>query len=163
MKYPLYLNQPAKTINSLLFFNGQISYTYNNVLLCDVMVYKSKKQFFFTTFLNLNKNKGNNQSIINKDNNLPLKINMDLFRYILKNKTWPSLHKFKKYICKEHCKDFSKYHLIYQKKWENLSGVYKITYLPYRLFIYYGSSKNVRKRVKYHYYNGSKRSFSKSF
>jgi len=38
---------------------------------------------------------------------------------------------------------------------ENCIGVYKVTYLTYRIFTYYGSSKNVGKRVKYYYYNGS--------
>nr|NP_150363.1 orf212 [Rhizophydium sp. 136]AAK84293.1 orf212 [Rhizophydium sp. 136] len=34
----------------------------------------------------------------------------------------------------------------------NKSGIYKITYLPIKSFFYIGSSKNLGKRFKYHYY-----------
>ena len=44
----------------------------------------------------------------------------------------------------------------FKKKWENKSGIYKITFLPCRLFTYYGSSNNIGRRIKYHYYNTGK-------
>ena len=37
-------------------------------------------------------------------------------------------------------------------------GIYKITFLPLRLFSYYGSSLDLGARFKYHYYNGPKQS-----
>lgn len=37
---------------------------------------------------------------------------------------------------------------------KNISGIYKITYLPNKLFTYYGSSQNIGARFKYHYYLG---------
>jgi group I intron endonuclease len=33
----------------------------------------------------------------------------------------------------------------------------KITFLPFRLFTYYGSSSNLGMRFKYHYFNGAKK------
>lgn len=49
-----------------------------------------------------------------------------------------------------------------------MAGVYKITFLPFRLFTYYGSSINLGQRLKYHFYNTSKQTnilalFIKSF
>jgi group I intron endonuclease len=44
--------------------------------------------------------------------------------------------------------------------WWGVSGIYKITFLPFRLFTYYGSSVNLGQRFKFHYYNGRK---SKNF
>lgn len=35
-----------------------------------------------------------------------------------------------------------------------MSGIYKITFTPLKLFSYYGSSKNLGERLKNHYYNG---------
>lgn len=35
-------------------------------------------------------------------------------------------------------------------------GIYKLTFLPCRLFTYFGSSKNLGLRFKYHSYNTSK-------
>lgn len=79
-----------------------------------------------------------------------------MFNYILKNHSWSYIEKSKKHRCIEHCKNLIKYHLLYEKKWKNISGIYKITYLPQRIFTYYGSSRNVGSRVKYHFYNGKK-------
>jgi group I intron endonuclease len=45
---------------------------------------------------------------------------------------------------------------MFQRKWLNTSGIYKITFLPFKLFSYYGSSKKIGERIKYHYYNGNK-------
>jgi hypothetical protein len=82
----------------------------------------------------------------------------------LKNHSWTYVEKFKKHISVDHCRDIIKYHSVYLKKWKNISGIYKITYLPNKLFTYYGSSKNIvpsaSRRdaegaiLKYHYYLG---------
>lgn len=72
----------------------------------------------------------------------------------MKNHSWTYVEKFKKHISVDHCRDMIKYHSVYQKKWKNISGIYKITYLPNKLFTYYGSSKNIGARLKYHYYLG---------
>ncbi len=42
----------------------------------------------------------------------------------------------------------------FSKKFKGVSGIYKITFTPLKLFSYYGSSKNIGQRLKYHYYNG---------
>lgn len=56
----------------------------------------------------------------------------------------------------DYCSDFLNNHTYYQNKWYNISGIYKITYLPVRLFTYFGSSSNIGERIKYHYNNGGK-------
>jgi len=85
-----------------------------------------------------------------------------LINFVLKNR--PYIEKFKKHKCVEHCRDFVKYHNLYQKKRKNISGIYKITYLPCRLFTYYGSSNNIGRRIKYHYYHtGKQKNFLGSF
>lgn len=93
----------------------------------------------------------------------------ELIKFILKNHSWTYVEKFKKHISVDHCRDMIKYHSVYQNKWKNISGIYKITYLPNKLFTYYGSSKNIvpsatplrfwwgvaeGARLKYHYYLG---------
>jgi hemolysin activation/secretion protein len=42
--------------------------------------------------------------------------------------------------------------LIFLQKWEGIADIYKITYLKYKIFTYYGSSKNLGARLKYHFY-----------
>jgi hypothetical protein len=79
-----------------------------------------------------------------------------LINFVIKNHSWSYLEKNKKHKSRDHCKDFMPLHSVYQKKWKNISGIYKITYLPNRLFTYYGSSKNIGQRIKYHFYNGAK-------
>jgi group I intron endonuclease len=94
-------------------------------------------------------------SNIKKDYNLSNE-GYKLINLILEKNSWPFIEKRKKHIFIEHCKNFIKDHNLYQKKWLNISGIYKITFLPLKLFSYYGSSKNIGQRIKYHYYNGSK-------
>jgi hypothetical protein len=79
-----------------------------------------------------------------------------LINLVLKNNSWPFIEKRKKHRFIEHCKNIIKDHNVFQKKWLNTSGIYKITFLPIKLFTYYGSSKNIGQRIKYHYYNGKK-------
>lgn len=68
----------------------------------------------------------------------------------------PYLHKFKKHVAEDHCKYFNKNHTNFYKKWKGNSGIYKITFLPFRLFTYYGSSKDLGLLFKYHYFNTPK-------
>lgn len=82
--------------------------------------------------------------------------NNDLFRKIIKNKPWPQLNKSKKHVAVDHCPKFKGNHSKFIKKWWGTSGIYKITFLPFRLFTYYGSSVNLGERLKYHYYNTPK-------
>ena len=56
----------------------------------------------------------------------------------------------------DHCRDMPNNILSFRNKWNGVSGIYKITFLPFRLFTYYGSSSNLGIRFKYHYYNGAK-------
>lgn len=80
----------------------------------------------------------------------------NIFNFIIKNKTWPFIQRFKKHVSIDHCRFFYKEHIIFQNKWKGISGIYKISFLPLRLFTYYGSSVNLGQRFKYHYYNTSK-------
>lgn len=79
-----------------------------------------------------------------------------LYRFVLNKTFWPSLKKNKKHTSIDHCKNFSLNHNLFQKKWWGISGIYKLTFLPYRYFYYYGSSINLGQRFKYHFVNGSK-------
>jgi group I intron endonuclease len=56
----------------------------------------------------------------------------------------------------DHCRDVPNNILSFRNKWNGVSGIYKITFLPFRLFTYYGSSSNLGMRFKYHYFNGPK-------
>lgn len=76
-----------------------------------------------------------------------------LYNFIIQHKPWPSITMFKKHVCVDHCRYFAKDHLEFRKRWAGRSGVYKITFLPFRLFTYYGSSINLGARFKYHYFN----------
>jgi len=92
-------------------------------------------------------------STVSKGNIIDFKEEKELIKFVLKNHSWTHIKKYKKYISKDHCRDVIKNHYIYQKKWNNISSIYKITYLPNKLFTYYGSYKNIGTRFKYHYYN----------
>lgn len=87
---------------------------------------------------------------------LKSKYNGNLLNFILYNHSWPYVEKFKKHRKIDHCNNFLDNHTFYQNKLQNVSGIYKITYLSNRLFTYYGSSLNIGNRIKYHYYNGGK-------
>jgi len=79
----------------------------------------------------------------------------ELYNFILKNKTWKEIVKFQKHkaIDSFNCSK-SKNISIWYKKWWNKAGIYKLTFLNFKLFSYYGSSSNLGQRIKYHYYNG---------
>lgn len=79
-----------------------------------------------------------------------------VYRQILKHLSWPHVIRTKKHRSVDHCQEVSNNILSFRKKWNGVSGIYKITFLPFRLFTYYGSSSNLGMRFKYHYYNGSK-------
>ena len=79
-----------------------------------------------------------------------------LFALIFKYSSWKQVQRFKKHVAIDHCRNFDVYHNSFIKKWNGFSGIYKITFLPLKLFTYYGSSSNLGQRFKYHYYNGPK-------
>ena len=78
------------------------------------------------------------------------------YRQIIKHKSWPHIVRTKKHRSVDHCQDVPNNILSFRNKWNGVSGIYKITFLPFRLFTYYGSSSNLGMRFKYHYYNGPK-------
>lgn len=78
------------------------------------------------------------------------------YRHVLKYRSWPKIVRAKKHKSVDHCRDIPTNILNFQKKWKGVSGIYKITFLPFRLFIYYGASSNLGMRFKYHFYNGAK-------
>lgn len=76
-----------------------------------------------------------------------------MYKLIIKNKVWNKLIKFKKHKAVAHCSNYgkdSKANLLFRRNWANIGGIYKITYLPFKLFSYYGSTKNFAQRFKYH-------------
>ena len=90
---------------------------------------------------------------------------------VIKKKSWPFFQRFKKHTSLDHYKKSSsaltlvpgwgqgpeeKNFLKFRTKWNGRSGIYKLTFLPCKLFTYYGSSKNLGLRLKYHSYNTSK-------
>ena len=89
----------------------------------------------------------------------------DIYNFVFKNKSWPFFRRFKKHTSLDNYKKCSsppaglleeKNFLKFRKKWKGKSGIYKLTFLPCRLFTYFGSSKDLGERFKYHYYNTSK-------
>lgn len=80
-----------------------------------------------------------------------------LYNRTLRFKSWPKINRFKKHRAVDHCKDLVNDLLLFRNKWKGVSGIYKITFLPFRLFTYYGSSRDLGARFKYHQYNTLKR------
>lgn len=84
----------------------------------------------------------------------------DIYHFVIKNKSWPFFQRIKKHKSLDHYKKCSsleeKDFLKFRKKWKGKSGIYKLTFLPCRLFTYFGSSKDLGERFKYHYFNTSK-------
>ena len=82
----------------------------------------------------------------------------DIYNFVVKNKSWPFIQRFKKHTSLDNYKKCSslvgeKNFLKFRNKWKGKSGIYKLTFLPCRLFTYFGSSKDLGERFKYHYYN----------
>lgn len=79
-----------------------------------------------------------------------------LYSHVLRYMSWPHIVRYKKHKAIAHChnvpNELTKFRNIYNR----VSGIYKITFLPFRLFTYYGSSSNLGMRFKYHYFNGPK-------
>jgi group I intron endonuclease len=69
---------------------------------------------------------------------------------------WPFIQRFKKHKALDHCSDVPNNLTAFRGKWKRVSGIYKITFLPFRIFTYYGSSSDMGMRFKYHYFNGPK-------
>jgi group I intron endonuclease len=80
-----------------------------------------------------------------------------LYRHIIKFKSWQNIVRYKKHKGISHCNDIPKNITTFRNAWLGVSGIYKITFLPFRLFTYYGSSSNLGMRIKYHYFNGAKK------
>ena len=79
-----------------------------------------------------------------------------LYRHIIRFKSWPSITRYKKHKAEANCNDVPNNIVLFRNTWNGVSGIYKITFLPFRMFTYYGSSSNLGMRFKYHYFNGSK-------
>ena len=79
-----------------------------------------------------------------------------IYRHVLSYKSWSKIQRFKKHKAVDHIRDVPSTILKFQKSWKGYSDIYKITFLPFRLFTYYGSSSNLGIRFKYHWYNGNK-------
>ena len=60
-----------------------------------------------------------------------------LYKFILKNTKWPFLKRNKKHKKVKHYKNLAESNLLLQKEWKKKSGIYKITFLPFRLFFLY--------------------------
>jgi group I intron endonuclease len=71
---------------------------------------------------------------------------------------WPHIVRFKKHKAVAHCNNVPNNLAAFRNTWKGVSGIYKITFLPFRLFTYYGSSSDLGARFKYHYFNGAKQS-----
>lgn len=92
--------------------------------------------------------------------NLFLKTNpAEIYNFIVKNKSWPLVKRCKKHRALDHYKNSSssaaennKNFLKFRKRWQGKAGIYKITFLPFRLFTYIGSSKDLGARFKFHRY-----------
>jgi len=80
-----------------------------------------------------------------------------LYHHIFKFMSWPNIVRYKKHKGISHCSDIPKNITAFRKTWLGISGINKITFLPFRLFTYYGSSSNLGMRFKYHYFNGAKK------
>lgn len=67
----------------------------------------------------------------------------DIYNFVIKNKSWPFFQRFKKHTSLDNYKKCSsleeKNFLKFRKKWKGKSGIYKLTFLPCRLFTYFGS------------------------
>lgn len=81
---------------------------------------------------------------------------VELYRHVIKYTPWPYIERFKKHKAVVHCANVPENLTTLRAKLKGVSGIYKITFLPYRLFTYYGSSSDLGSRFKYHYFNGPK-------
>lgn len=79
-----------------------------------------------------------------------------LYQHIIRFTSWPQLQLFKKHRALAHCNNVPDNLTDFRRKWKGVSGIYKITFLPFRMFTYYGSSSDLGMRFKYHYFNGAK-------
>jgi group I intron endonuclease len=82
--------------------------------------------------------------------------NSNLYNLILSETKWPYINKIKKHKSLDHYRTFHLNPALFYNKWKGISGIYKITYLNCKFFTYYGSSKNLGSRLKYHYYTTPK-------
>lgn len=73
-----------------------------------------------------------------------------MYRHIIKFMSWAGIQRFKKHKAIAHCGNVPNDLLAFRTKWKGVSGIYKITFLPFRMFTYYGSSVDLGMRFKYH-------------
>lgn len=78
-----------------------------------------------------------------------------IYNYFLNHKSWKRINRFKKHqgVDSFNCSTANSI-TPFAAKWLGFSGIYKITLLPFRLFTYYGASKNLGQRIKDHYTKG---------
>lgn len=71
-----------------------------------------------------------------------------LYSHVLRYMSWPHIVRDKKHKAVAHCHNVPNELTKFRNT--RVSGIYKITFLPFRLFTYYGSSSNLGMRFKYH-------------
>jgi group I intron endonuclease len=86
----------------------------------------------------------------------PISRESKLYAHIIRFKSWPGLNRFKKHKAVDHCRNVDRDLTSFRRKWKGKGGIYKITYLPCRLFTYVGRTTDFASRFKYHYFNSSK-------
>lgn len=79
-----------------------------------------------------------------------------LYRHVIRFMSWPHIQRSKKHQSVAHCSDVPNQLTAFRRTWKGVTGIYKITFLPFRMFTYYGSSIDLGGRFKYHYFNGPK-------
>jgi group I intron endonuclease len=79
-----------------------------------------------------------------------------VYRDVIRFTSWPHIQRVKRHKAVDHCSDVPNRLTTFRRKWNGVSGIYKITFLPFRMFTYYGSSTNLGQRFKYHYFTGPK-------
>ena len=79
-----------------------------------------------------------------------------LYRQTIRYMSWPNILRFKKHKALAHYRDVYNNINSIRKPWIGVSGIYKITFIHFRLFTYFGSSTDLGSRMKYHYYNSPK-------
>jgi len=79
-----------------------------------------------------------------------------LYQHILRFLNWSHIQRFKKHKAVAHCNDIPNSLTAFRRQWKEVSGIYKITFIPFRMLTYYGSFSDLGIRFKYHYSNGPK-------
>ena len=85
--------------------------------------------------------------------------NIEIYKLILRDTPWNEIIRFKKHKSLDsfNCSKLSNFSK-WSRSWLGSAGIYKITFLYFKMFTYYGSSSNLGLRVRSHYYNGKNKS-----